>query len=42
MKFPPFMFAVIIIALFAIFLLALTFWNVLSPDLHLTSNPATP
>lgn len=42
MKLPPFMFAAIVIVIFAIFLLTLTFWNVLFPDVHLTSNPANP
>ena len=42
MKLPPFMFAAIILAILVIFLLALTFWNLVFPDFHLTSNPNMP
>ena len=42
MKLPPFMFAAIIVVILAIFLLTLTFWNVIFPDFHLTSNPNNP
>lgn len=42
MKLPPFMFAAVLIVIFAIFLLTLTVWTVLFPDVHLTSNPNSP
>ena len=42
MKRPPFMFAAIVIEIFVIFLLAITFWTGVFPGPHLTSNPSSP
>jgi hypothetical protein len=42
MKPPPFMFAAILIVIFAIFLLSIVFWDQLFPGPHLTSNPNSP
>jgi hypothetical protein len=42
MKRPPFMFAAIVIVIFVVFLLAITFWTGVFPGPHLTSNPNSP
>jgi hypothetical protein len=42
MKRPPLMFAAIVLVIFVVFLLIISFWTGVFPGPHLTSNPTAP